>query len=374
MTKIIGVIHSGYNTVRNISSLPFTKYRVEKKIDFFKFPENVYFKITGKTQWLLFNLHQDFGLSRCDIFHFFNTLSFGRTPWVTTFESRLPRFAPENRYLNRMGCRLMARKECKKLIAFSECSKKIHLRFLKESFPEYSDLIANKITVILPSQRTIVEDISAKPRNSPLSFIMVGSDFFRKGGREVLNVFNSILQKYKNVQLYIVSSMNKIDTFYSEEYYKEAMKIIAAHPSNIFYYPSKPNHEVLEMFQVCHVSLLPTYNDTFGYAVLEAQSCGCPVITTAVRSLPEINNEECGWVMDGIPKDECGQALPLKPAEKQKISGQLEEHLHDLITDIIEHPETITPKALKGIERIKNLHSPVSTAGKIEKIYDEALG
>lgn len=40
-----------------------------------------------------------------------------------------------------------------------------------------------------------------------------------------------------------------------------------------------------------HVCLLPTWMDTFAYSVLEAQACGTPVISTSLRALTEINNE-----------------------------------------------------------------------------------
>ena len=38
-----------------------------------------------------------------------------------------------------------------------------------------------------------------------------------------------------------------------------------------------------------HIGLLPTYNDSYGYSVIEFFSYGCPVITTNILALPEIN-------------------------------------------------------------------------------------
>lgn len=48
----------------------------------------------------------------------------------------------------------------------------------------------------------------------------------------------------------------------------------------------------------CHIGLLPTFGDTFGFSVLEMQACGCPVITSNNYALPEINNKEIGWICD----------------------------------------------------------------------------
>ncbi|MBP7039826.1 MAG: hypothetical protein KBA92_02650, partial [Anaerolineaceae bacterium] len=39
------------------------------------------------------NQYNDFELNKVDILHFSNGISYGRTPWVTTFETFVPRFA-----------------------------------------------------------------------------------------------------------------------------------------------------------------------------------------------------------------------------------------------------------------------------------------
>ncbi len=62
-----------------------------------------------------------------------------------------------------------------------------------------------------------------------------------------------------------------------------------------------PNQQVLELLKTCDVGLLPTYADTYGFSALEAQSAACPVISTDVRALPEINNTEVGWLIN-VPK------------------------------------------------------------------------
>ena len=36
---------------------------------------------------------RDFDLNRVDLLHFFNTISFGTTPWITTFETLVPRYS-----------------------------------------------------------------------------------------------------------------------------------------------------------------------------------------------------------------------------------------------------------------------------------------
>lgn len=63
------------------------------------------------------------------------------------------------------------------------------------------------------------------------------------------------------------------------------------------HHTSLSNDAVLEMIKTSDVGLLPTWQETYGFSVLEMQACGCPVITTNVRALPEINPENAGWLI-----------------------------------------------------------------------------
>lgn len=369
--KIIGVVHSGYNTARNISSLPFREFKVEKKYDLFKFPEYLIYKTSGKINQLLFNLHLDFGLNKCDIFHFFNTVSFGKKPWVTTFETKIPRFGNASQKLYKTGVKLMAGKSCRKLIAMSECARKIELDFIKEDYPQYYDVIEKKLTVIYPSQKLLIQEYTQKELEVVLSFIMVGAEFFRKGGMEVLRAFDKLLSNGKSINLYIISSM-EYTGYATESDCKTAMDIIKKHSGHIFYYSSLPNQEVLRLFSKCHVALLPTYAETFGYSVLEAQASGCPVITTDIRALPEINNPDTGWVIP-VPKDELRFGKINSDAERIEFSNAVSSGLEKVILDIIDNPGQIADKGIACIKRIKEKHSPEMNARELERIYNMAL-
>lgn len=120
------------------------------------------------------------------------------------------------------------------------------------------------------------------------------------------------------------------------------------------------------------MALLPTYADTYGYFVLEAQACGCPVVTTDIRALPEINNNECGWLINVI-KDENGNAI-LNTSEQRRIfSKEIMEQLAQIIEQIIKNPLEIIVKGKKAIKRIKNIHSPNQHANQLYKVYSNSV-
>jgi glycosyltransferase involved in cell wall biosynthesis len=153
----------------------------------------------------------------------------------------------------------------------------------------------------------------------------------------------------------------------------KARSIIKAHPHRIHHFNSLPNSQVLEILKKSHIGLLPTYGDTFGYSVLEAQGCGCPVITTNIRAMPEINDNRRGWMIE-VPKDRWGNGWLYTPAEREEFSYIIRENLYKIIDNIISHPRQIAEKGNRSLKHIAENHNPEDAARQLEHIYDEALG
>ncbi len=111
-----------------------------------------------------------------------------------------------------------------------------------------------------------------------------------------------------------------------------------------------PNQQVLELLKTCDVGLLPTYADTYGFSALEAQSAACPVISTDVRALPEINNTEVGWLIN-VPKNELGEAYYQTPEDRQVLSERIQSGLEHIIRGIVQEPTTIAKKGQAALEK-----------------------
>ena len=151
------------------------------------------------------------------------------------------------------------------------------------------------------------------------------------------------------------------------------MALISKHPGKIIHYPGLPYHKVLEIFRKVHVGLLPTWADTYGYTVLEAQAAACPVITTDVRAMPELNNNEMGWVIS-VPKDKAQNAILVTPEDRLAIAAILEPNLEEIFQSILDNPAQLKEKGRLSWERIRNEHDPATIAAATEKTYREALG
>ncbi len=129
---------------------------------------------------------------------------------------------------------------------------------------------------------------------------------------------------------------------------------------------------MLELLKNADVGLLPTWADTYGLSVLEAQASGCPVITTNVRALPEINNNHVGWLIK-VPKDELGEAIYATDEDRQKLSQSIQSGLESDIRSIVADPSVIALKGQAALDQIRAEHDPQAYAESLRQIYRAAL-
>jgi glycosyltransferase involved in cell wall biosynthesis len=256
----------------------------------------------------------------------------------------------------------------------SRCAAIIQQQELEHAPAALRDEITAKMCVRLPSQAPLVDAARRRTSSDPLHFVFVGAEFFRKGGKEVLAAFERLLDVRGDVRLTIVSRMAYGDyaTNSTKQDQAAALATIERHPLEIRRYGQLPNAEVLRLLRDADVCLLPTYADTFGYSVLEAQAVGCPVVTTDVRALPEINDDESGWVIP-LPLDARREAHRISAGSRERLSADLTQRLFETLRAIVDDPASITMRAQKSLERIRLHHSPARAAEQTEHMYDEAI-
>lgn len=384
-----------YSNLRIIvNKLPEVEYVPVK--DIFTFRRALALKLNrviGKPLFQTFDLNnqfEDFDLNKVDLCHFSNGISYGKKPWVSHFETILPRFsellnqAKETHWQNMQPGRLTLKgldalrsPSCKQIIAWSENAAGFQRKFLSELSSEYSEPILAKLRVLHPAQEALIEKVTPREHNRqhPIRFVLVGAGFFRKGGRELLKAFQKLAEEEGfPIRLVVVSSL-RLEPYAAHETEEDlawARKIIAAKPQWLEYYAELPNAAVLDLLKNADVGLLPTWADTYGLSVLEAQASGCPVITTDVRALPEINNNRLGWLIR-VPKDELGEAIYATAENRLELSQTIEAGLESIIRSIVAEPGLIALKGQAALERIHAEHDPQIYAEKLRQVYQAAL-
>jgi glycosyltransferase involved in cell wall biosynthesis len=347
----------------------------------------------GKPLLPVFNLNnqfEDLDLNRVDLLHFFNGVSYGRTPWVSSFETILPRFShlvtrhhgqeiahvsPDA--LTRRGLEALAGRSCLAILPLSQSAALMQTDLLKDLPAEYAQPILDKMRVLHPPQEILVPEVKAREYSSdnPIRFILVGAAFFRKGGREVLEVFERLVRQEKlPVRLIIVSSL-RIEPYAAKETEEDvawAKAKIAENADWIEYYPALPNADTLALMRTADVGMLPSYADTYGFSVLEAQASGLPVITTDIRALPEVNNPTVGWLIK-VPKNALGEALYVTVEEREVLSHSIRAGLEQSVRHIAADPGQIAVKGAAALDRIRKEHDPAAYADALRQIYGLAF-
>ena len=329
-------------------------------------------------------------MKRKGIVHTFNSCISGANKWCATFETIIPRtnYTRRNLMFHREAdnrtikqFRLLADKKCLGCMALSQATYNMQMMALEKIAhrltPKELEAIKNKTLVLHPPQELLIsqEEVLSKFSDvNTLEMIFVGHDFFRKGGKELIDSLLQFKEKY-SFHLTVVSALNYGD-YASCATYEEMNKYrgILLNEKWITYYDNLPNEQVLELCRKAHVGFLPTFADTYGYSVLEMQACGCAMMTTDIRALTEINNEKCGWLCY-LPQNEMKEALYHTEEERIKIKKVLYEQLIIIVKEILETPTCdLMDKALNSLARIKVCHDPMKYENELLKIMQSSYG
>ena len=364
-------------TYKKIGNMDFKTqfYRIKRKL---KLPVK-----NNPNQFIFRPINNNF-----DILHTFNTICYTKKPWIVTFETLLPRREEVAHYHHEISnyritenvkkdILAMASDNCKKIIALSECNKKIQEEFLKNFDKNIAERIKDKLIVMHPPQKLLLTQDELKQKiekkNNEINFLFIGNQFFRKGGKEIIKVLTKFRQEHKKrFRLTIISNFTPdIEFTRTNEIDKNnIIQFVIKNKDWIQWYKDINNNEVLEIAKKCDVGLLPTFADTYGYSVLEMQAAGMPVITTNIRALPEIN--KAGWICN-IPVNYFNEALYSKDSSLNKMKEILQNELERNIKEILDNPDIIKIKGLKAYEYISKHHSPIDYGNKLYEIYKNVL-
>jgi glycosyltransferase involved in cell wall biosynthesis len=313
--------------------------------------------------------------------HSFNSLVYGGMPWVVTFETTLPRVGSLPGWVVWHSWKKIARSECRALLALSDCTAKRLLDDLQVNRPRVSDAtlsaIRGKLSVLHPPQPLLIDGLTEKlgcmEWDGPLRIVVVGHDFYRKGGLEVLLALEALIGGGKDIRLSIAGKMIAGD-YASRAGAPEvqmAEAIISRHPDRIQRLGSIPSSEVHGLLRTSHVLCLATWGDTYGYSVLEAQAAGCATITTDLRALPEINNGDCGWLIK-VPKLANGDGDLDSVGKRERFRAILVEGIKAALREAHDDRDGLQRKAAVGLERIRKFHDPAKHAARLAEIYQQA--
>lgn len=128
----------------------------------------------------------------------------------------------------------------------------------------------------------------------------VGSNLARKNKAGVLRVFTRLAAEWRGNLVFCGAPL-------SEEI--RAQAAAAGLTDRVFAVPAPDNAQLEAIYTLAHALLFPSRCEGFGWPVIEAQVCGCPVVCSDRTSLPEIGGPAA---LVHALDDESGMAASLQ--------------------------------------------------------------
>lgn len=207
------------------------------------------------------------------------------------------------------------------------------LQTLKDSqLPGSIDLLA-KSYVIYPAVARKADRVEGNR-----DMLLFSGDFFRKGGANVVDAFERISQFEDGLLLRLCCDLELDFNTTDNALKKEYMRKVKDNPRIIL---GRVPRKVLlnEILPRSLLYLLPTYDEAFGFALLEAFAAGVPVIATREFAIPEIIDDgETGWMINYTPIDKNrimnGYVVKTLPEDiKSRLTNDLYERLAAALND-----------------------------------------
>lgn len=319
--------------------------------------------------------------NHCELMHTLNAVPVRRRlPWISTFESYMPR-VPDDRYsgaLERFLVRRLQRYECKRLVAFSQYAmRQFERQIARCGTPE----LLEKAEVLYPAAPP-VEQSKTIPEGE-LKLLFVGRQFLHKGGPAVVRAHELLRRSGLQVTTTVVSRLDwdpKGLVGPPARHTADSEHAKLADCAGITHFRELSNERVRELMRESHFLLLPTVNDTFGFACLEALAHGVPVIATATCAMPEIVRDGGNGRLLEMPVDEMGRWTGLARRREKgydRLYIELMEDLGDQIARTLKTIEVGSAEYAAMREEAARSASDKfdrdSARRRLEEIYSEAV-
>jgi len=184
---------------------------------------------------------------------------------------------------------------------------------------------------------------SKQRKENGVKILFVGKVEKHKGIKELLEALRMVLDKMKNVNLIMVVEIksyveNKIRCLKIENYVKIIGRV--------------PFEKTVGFFQSCDIFCLPSKFEAFGLSILQAMSCGMPIVTTRSGGIPT-------FVEDG----KSGFLVP--PNDSKALASS--------IIELIRNPELRRKVGLYNSRLCKQRYDWERIVDQIEDMYIEAI-
>lgn len=208
---------------------------------------------------------------------------------------------------------------CKGLFTISYAARQSVLHTFQSS------IVEKKIHVIYPYVQLNPYSKKSSPR---LKLLFISTNFYLKGGKEILLAFEHLHRRFSNLELIMVTRT----PIEMQKKYKSW--------KNIFFVDASLSKEILykQYYSQADIFVVPTYQDSFGLVFLEAAAAGLPIIATRMFAIPEVVHENKNGFLLEPPFSYYHKDFTPNPLYWEKNLTKLakETHLPFIVNGLVE--------------------------------------
>lgn len=221
--------------------------------------------------------------------------------------------------------------------------------------PLYSAVLYNQLPsrfVVLPGDKALNAVVSALPAIGHGQFLFhIGSTWY-KNRLGVLHIWGHLHRLGLNIHLIMTGSTDPT-----------MQAFLRRHPnlSPWLHVLDRPDdHLVVALYNSAAALLFPSHAEGFGWPILEALACGCPVITTDRAPMTEVGGE-------------AAEYIPAAPAPPEPLDGWALKAAHQVANLLTRHPVEQNRIRKIGLAQARRFPDSAAWLDQLEAHYQRAL-
>ncbi|MDP4269189.1 MAG: glycosyltransferase family 4 protein [Bacteroidota bacterium] len=187
--------------------------------------------------------------------------------------------------------------------------------------------LPRKVQVQTPNSRT--------KKANELKLVSVARISKEKGTLHALHALSKVQTGEVTLDLY--------GPVYDQAYWEECLSVVKGLPSRVKvnYKGSIDGEKVPDVLQDYHFFIMPSEGENFGHAILEALSCGCPVIISDMTPWKGLIDKNLGWDIPLNDPDGFVRAIETAAKMEQAVYQEWSSAASEYARIFCENPEVI---------------------------------
>jgi glycosyltransferase involved in cell wall biosynthesis len=197
------------------------------------------------------------------------------------------------------------KRESSAIIAVSEATKADIIELL--------EIPSDKVWVIYEAAPKWIKKVSPEETKKIKEKFKIESDYLlsvstlepRKNLRRIIQAYQTLKEEIRGLALVLVGKVGWGGNLPAEE-----KTIFTGYVTN---------EEVAALYSGAAVFVYPSLYEGFGQPILEAMTCGCPVVTSKISSMPEVAGE-AAILVDPLSVEEIAEGIKIALKRKEELA------------------------------------------------------